>query len=317
MSILQRAKSTIYGLNSDLAALALADATELARAQAAEAALTQSVANEKSRAEAAEAALQAAITTEAAARAAAITAEEVAREASIEAAKLALGTSYRVADRAERDALTDLTLNDTVRVLDDGDGDGKWVVYQPAAVNVAGVVTGWDVLMDADTYLNANTKEAIKSAYESNADTNAFTDAEQAKVGFVSITKARDLDKLIQSDELVVDGTLTGATDVQIASAKAVKTYVAESVRVGGVVFKTESLVVANDKIVLAFAPKDGLVFNFNTVRHVDGNGVAYDIPVLRNPSDLTGKTYILSPDTTGQFDTKSVLVQYAHIAAA
>lgn len=55
----------------------------------------------------------------------------MAREASIEAAKLALGTSYRVADRAERDALTDLTLNDTVRVLDDG--DGKWVgrVFRP------------------------------------------------------------------------------------------------------------------------------------------------------------------------------------------
>lgn len=315
MGILQRAKSTIYGLNADLAALALADATELSRAQAAEAALTQSVANEKTRAEAAEAALQAAVTAEAAARAAAITAEEVAREASIEAAKLALGTSHRVADRTERDALTGLTLNDTVRVLDDG--DGKWVVYQPSAVNGSGVATGWDVLMDADTYLNANTKEAIKAAYESNADTNAFTDAEQAKVGFVSITKARDLDKLIQSDELVVDGTLTNATDVQIASAKAVKSYVAESVRVGGAVFKTESLVVANDKIVLAFTPKDGLVFNFNTVRHVDGNGVAYDIPVLRDPSDLTGKTYTLSPDLTGEFDTKSVLVQYAHVAAA
>ena len=313
MGILQRAKSTIYGLNADLAALALADATELARAQAAEAALTKAVADEKQRAEAAEAALQAAVEAETAARVAAVLAEEVAREASIEAAKLALGTSYRVADRAERDALVQLTLNDTVRVLDDG--DGKWVVYQPSAVDAGGVATGWDVLMDADTYLNANTKEAIKSAYESNADTNAFTDAEQAKVGFISITKARDLDKLIQSDELVVDGTLANVTDVQIASALAVKTYVTEAVRVGGAVFKTESLVVSNDKILLAFAPKDGLVFNFNTVRHVDGNGVAYDIPVMRDPSDLSGKTYILSPDLTGEFDTKAVLVQYAHVA--
>lgn len=315
MGILQRAKSTIYGLNADLAALALADATELARAQAAEAALTKAVADEKQRAEAAEAALQAAVEAETAARVAAVLAEEVAREASIEAAKLALGTSYRVADRAERDALVQLTMNDTVRVLDDG--DGKWVVYQPSAVDAGGVATDWDVLMDADTYLNANTKEAIKSAYESNADTNAFTDAEQAKVGFISITKARDLDKLIQSDELVVDGTLANVTDVQIASAQAVKVFVAETVRVGGAVFKTESLVVSNDKILLAFAPKDGLVFNFNTVRHVDGNGVAYDIPVMRDPSDLSGKTYILSPDLTGEFDTKAVLVQYAHVAGA
>lgn len=50
MGILQRSKNQIYGLNADLAALALADSTELARAQAAEAALTQSVADEKLRA---------------------------------------------------------------------------------------------------------------------------------------------------------------------------------------------------------------------------------------------------------------------------
>lgn len=315
MAVLQRSKNHISGLSADLQALVLADATEKARAEAAELTLTSALANEKARAEAAELALQLAVEAEAAARANADAAEVVARDAAIEAAKLALGTSYRVADRAERDALTGLTLNDTIRVLDDG--DGKWVVYQAGTIDAQGKGTSWDVLMDADTYLNANTALSIKSAYESNANTNAFTDAEQAKVGFISITKARDLDKLIQSDELVVDGTLTNVTDVQIASAKAVKTYVAESVRVGGAVFKTESLVVANDKIVLAFAPKDGLVFNFNTVRHVDGNGVAYDIPVLRDPSDLTGKTYILSPDITGEFDTKSVLVQYAHVAAA
>lgn len=315
MSILQRAKSTIYGLNADLAALALADATELARAQAAEAALTQSVADEKLRAETAEAALQAAITAEAAARAEAITAEELAREASIEAAKLALGTSHRVADRAERDSLVGLTLNDTVRVMDDG--DGKWVVYQPATLSASGQGTAWDVLMDADTYLNANTAEAVKATYESNADTNAFTDAEKAKVGFVSITRARDLDKLIQSDELVTDSTLTGASDTQIPSSLAVRSHVAEAVRVGGALFKTESVVVAADKIVLANSPKDGVVFNFMTVRHVDGNGVAYDIPVLKDPADVSGKTFTLAPDTTGQFDTKSVLVQYAYVAAA
>ena len=49
---------------------------------------------------------------------------------------------------------------------------------------------------------NSISKESIKAAYELNDDTNAYTDAEQAKVGFVSVTSAIDLDKVIQNDEL-------------------------------------------------------------------------------------------------------------------
>jgi len=315
MAVLQRSKNHIFGLNADLQALVLADATEKARAEAAELTLTSALANEKARAEAAELALQLAVEAEAAARANADAAEVVARDAAIEAAKLALGTSYRVADRAERDALTGLTLNDTIRVLDDG--DGKWVVYQAGTIDAQGKGTSWDVLMDADTYLNANTALSIKEAYESNADTNAYTDAEQAKVGYISITKARDLDKLIQSDELNTSGALLNASDTDIPSSQAVKSFVTEAVRVGGALFKTESVVVFADKVTLTSAPKDGMVFNFMTVRHVDVSGVAYDIPVLRDPADATGKTFTLSPDVSGEFDGKSVTVQYAYIAAA
>jgi hypothetical protein len=314
MSVLLRSKAQIYGLSADLAALVLADSTELARAQAAEATLLQSVLDEQARAEAAEAALSTAIAAEATARAAAITAEEVAREASIEAAKLALGTSYRVADRTERDALTGLTLNDTVRVLDDG--DAKWVVYQPGAIDAQGAATSWDVLMDEDMFLNANTASSIKTAYESNSDTNAFTDAEQAKLALVSATSAIDLDKVIQSDELLTSGTLAGATDTSIASALAIKTYVDSAATTGGARFATESLVVVGDRIVLANVPKDGQVLNFGTVRHVDVNGVAWDVPVIADGGDISGKTYILAADSAGQFDTQSVLVQYPYVAA-
>lgn len=312
MAVLQRSKSQIYGLNADLAALVLADSTELARAQAAEAALAQQVLDEKARAEAAEAALNTAIAAEAAARAAAITAEEAAREASIEAAKLALGTSYRVADRTERDALTGLTLNDTVRVLDDG--DTKWVVYQPGAVDAQGVATSWDVLMDEDTFLNANTASSIKTAYESNADTNAFTDAEQAKVGFISVTESIDLDKVIQSDELVTDTTLAGVTDTQIASAAAVKAFVQAASNAGGAMFHTETRTVTADKITLTHKPKNGTIFNFGTVRHIDTDtAVALDIPVMPNWDDPTGKIFTLLPDSAGQFDGKLVTVQYPY----
>lgn len=232
-------------------------------------------------------------------------------DAKITAAKLALGTNHVVADIAARNALIDMDVADTVFVTDDG--DTKWAIYRPAAVDGTGAGTAWVLLSDEDTYLNANSAPAIKASYESNADTNAFTDAEQAKVGFVSVTAAIDLDKVIQSDELITDVTLAAVTDTQIASAAAVKAFVLDASNAGGAVFKTESLAVAADKIVLAFKPKDGMILNFGTVRHIDSNSIAYDIPVVADGNDATGKTYTLLADSAGQFDTKSVTVQYPH----
>lgn len=232
-------------------------------------------------------------------------------DAKITAAQLALGTRFRTADITARDALAGLDLADSVFVTDDG--DGKWAIYQPSAVNGAGNGTAWDKLADQDSLTNSITAAGLKTAYESNADTNAYTDADKAKVGFVSVTAAIDLDKVIQSDELLTSATLTGATDTNIASALAIKSYVDATANAGGAVFKTESVTVASDKIVLLFKPKDGMVLNFGTVRHIDANGVAYDIPVAVDGSDATGKTYTLAADTAGQFDAKSVTVQYPY----
>ena len=229
----------------------------------------------------------------------------------INAAMLALGTNYVVADRTARDASIDLDVADTLFVTDDG--DGKWAIYRPAAVDVSGSGTSWVLLSDEDTFLNANSAASIKAAYESNADTNTFTDDEKAKLALLSATSAIDLDKVIQSDELITDSTLANATDTQIASAAAVKAFVEAASNAGGAVFRSESLVVAADKIVLTFKPKDGMVLNFGTVRHIDANGIAYDIPVVADGADVTGKTYILSADTAGQFDTMSITVQYPH----
>ena len=50
------------------------------------------------------------------------------------------------------------------------------------------------------------------------------------------------------------------------------------------------------------------------TVRDgTSSGGVAYDIPVVIDGSDLTGKTFTLQPDTASQFDGLTVAVQYAH----
>jgi hypothetical protein len=106
---------------------------------------------------------------------------ESERDAAILAAQLALGTNYTVADLAAKDALTDLTVGDKVFVQDDG--DGKWAQYWVVAVTDGGGASStFEVVMDKDTYLNANTATGIKSTYESNADTNAFTDVEKTSV---------------------------------------------------------------------------------------------------------------------------------------
>lgn len=72
-------------------------------------------------------------------------------------------------------------------------------------------------------------------------------------------------------------------------------------------------LVVSNDKIVLTNAPRNGLqgVMNFATVRHIDADGMSWDVPVTIDVSDITGKTFVLAVPTAGQWNTKSVQVQY------
>jgi hypothetical protein len=266
-------------------------------------------------------------------------------DAKINAAQLAMGTNFNTADLTTRDAMVDLDVADRVFVEDDG--DGKWALYKVGTVNETGMGTSWIKIMDQDSLENSISKESIKTSYESNDDTNAYTDAEQTKVGLVSVTEAIDLDKVIQNDELNTSATLAGASDVTIASDLAVKTYIdAEAAKLleitnnlsdvadvaaartnlevyskvetdaaintGGAIFKTETVIVVDDQITLSFAPKNGIVFNFTCVRHVDVNGVAYDIPTTPTAD---AKVFNIHPDASGEFDTKSVTVQYSHVA--
>lgn len=45
---------------------------------------------------------------------------------------------------------------------------------------------------------------AIKTAYEAEADTNAFTDAEQTKLGFITVTENVDLDAIVSYEDSLV-----------------------------------------------------------------------------------------------------------------
>lgn len=70
-----------------------------------------------------------------------------------------------------------------------------------------------DAVAEADwTIVNKNLDDAsIKVAYENNADTNAFTDGEQTKVGFVTVTQAVDLD-IMESEVATNNAKITNAT---------------------------------------------------------------------------------------------------------
>lgn len=81
-----------------------------------------------------------------------------------------------VADITARNAY-DAPLGCHVFVLDDS--DGKWALYK---ATTAGVNANYVKLSDPDLLNALMTASAIKTAYESNADTNAFTNALLSKL---------------------------------------------------------------------------------------------------------------------------------------
>ena len=227
-------------------------------------------------------------------------------EAAITAAKLALGTNFTVADITARDLLTDLDPSDRVMVIDAG--DSKWALYSPTTVDGDGKPEGWILLNDQNALENAMSAASIKVAYESNADTNAFTDAEKAKVGFLTVTEAIDLDDAVLTANLA-QTIGAGAADV-VPSTAAVKAAIDAIV---GVTPVLENLVVAvGGLITLTNAPVGALngVMNFGTVRYIDESGVAYDAPLVATAQP---KEFTISTDTVNQWDTKTVAVQYLH----
>jgi hypothetical protein len=104
--------------------------------------------------------------------------------------------AFSVATIAERNALTGLKISDRIFVSDDG--DGQWALYIVTAItNGSGSTSTYQKIADADLFTNAISAAAIKAAYESNSNTNAFTDAEQAKVAHITVTGDIDLDTTV------------------------------------------------------------------------------------------------------------------------
>ncbi len=100
-----------------------------------------------------------------------------------------------VANIAERNALTELGVSD--RIFVSNDGDGKWALYLVASITTgAGSTSEFVKIADEDLFSNAMTASAIKTAYESNANTNEFNDAEKAKLAHISVSQAVNLDTM-------------------------------------------------------------------------------------------------------------------------
>lgn len=218
----------------------------------------------------------------------------------INTAKLALGTNYNVADITARDALEDLDVSDRVFVADDG--DGKWAMYVPADVELG----TWTKIADQDSLENAISGPAIKAAYESQEDTNVFDDAAKARLASAILETA--ITQTIDAEDEEAAG--------KVVSSAAVSAYVEE--RIGAMAdtaITKESLVVAGSTITLTTAPKNGVngVLNFATVRYIDGDGVAYDAPVVATE---VPEAFTISTDTVDQWDTFTVQVQYLHVVA-
>lgn len=117
--------------------------------------------------------------------------------------------AYSVASLTDRGALTGLKVSDRIFVTNDG--DGKWALYIVTAITDGkGSTSTFTKVADEDLFTNALSKEAVKSAYESNANTNAFTDAEKTKVGHLSVSQAVDLDTM-ESDLASTKTTATNA----------------------------------------------------------------------------------------------------------
>lgn len=106
------------------------------------------------------------------------------------------------------------------------------------------------------------------------------------------------------------------ATAADIVVLQAAKDYADAAATSGGSVAFMEARTVTADKIVLSHAPKGGIagIMNFATVRYFDSsNGTSYDAPVVLDSGDVTGKTFIISVNVAGEWDTKSVQVQYLY----
>ncbi|MEI2758990.1 MAG: hypothetical protein V9G42_06085 [Bacteroidia bacterium] len=158
-----------------------------------------------------------------------------------------------VADIATRDAL-DILLGSHVFVLDDG--DNKWALYK---ATTAGVGANYVKLSDPDLLNAVMTAAQIKAAYESNSDTNAFTNALLAKLnGIAAGATANDTNANLRNRS-----THTGTQDVSTVTNAMDKTTFKRSIKSTDQTFASTSMAAVDDLVFNVDANSEYL-FSFN-----------------------------------------------------
>lgn len=260
----------------------------------------------------------------------------------INAAPEALNTLKEIADYINVDPDTDV-LSAITNKITDAKNELKGSVSEAfdtlgeieTAINVINGSAEGSIakaLVDAKAYTDAEI-DTLEAAVESAASTEHDARvAEELRIetklddeiadradeitrveGLISAEQTRA--ESVEATLMVKANNLSDVVDVAAARSNLSVYSKAEAdtaIRNGGAVFVTETVSVASDKVVLTNAPKNGVVFNFATVRHTDANFVSYDIPVTVTAT-AGGKEFQLHPNTTGEFDGKAVLVQYAY----
>ena len=111
------------------------------------------------------------------------------------------GAEITVANIAARNALNISSIGTRVFVTDDG--DGKWALYRASQT---GVSSNYVKLSDPDLLNAVMSAEMIKTAYESNPDTNAFTNAlkvayDAVVSGFSGKANTSDISQTVEADK--------------------------------------------------------------------------------------------------------------------
>ena len=257
--------------------------TERARALAAEGVLRSDLADEVTRAQGAEAVLTADLSA------------EVTRATNAESVLDGkITTEKNRAEAAEAGIIADLSAEVTRATNAESVLDGKISAEVTRA-------TG------AETQIASDLSAEVTRATGAEATLTADLSAEVSRATAAEATKLAIASNLSDLGDKAV-----ARTNLDVYS----KSETDEVVRLGGAIFTTETVSVVSDKITLSNEPKNGLIFNFATVRHIDANFVSYDIPVTVTAT-AGGKEFLLSADASGQFDGKSVIVQYAYIPVA
>ena len=174
-----------------------------------------------------------------------------------------------------------------------------------------------DTTLQSNINSEASTRAAADTTLQGNIDDEATARAAadttlQGNIDDEATARA-------SADTTLTNGLadLSGVTDAATARTNLAvysKTEVDTALLEAGARFITEILTVTADAITLTHAPKDGVLFNFGTVRHTDANFVSYDIPATVGGS---ATVYNLAPNASGDFDGKAVVVQYAYTPSA